>query len=161
MFQTIASANATSPRPSCRRLGCAALRSSSCCVASAFPSSTRCVPTASASPRYLAIAAHGVDTRSCECVLHTSESLRWSLLLCVCVVCLPATLRLRLGCAANYAGYIKATVRLLVSWFLQSLMVQKILWPEIWPGQGRTHATEKLENHENDRKSRFLSTFGP
>ena len=114
MFQTIASANATSPRPSCRRLGCAALRSSSCCVASAFPSSTRCVPTASASPRYLAIAAHGVDTRSCECVLHTSESLRWSLLLCVCVVCLPATLRLRLGCAANYAGYIKATVRLLI-----------------------------------------------
>jgi len=89
LFQTIASANATSPRPSCRRLGCAALRSSSCCVASAFPSSTRCVPTASASPRYLAIAAHGVYTRSCECVLHTSESSRWSLLLCVCVVRLP------------------------------------------------------------------------
>ena len=64
--------------------------------------------------------------------------------------CLIATLRLGLGCAANYAGYIKATVRLLVSWFLPSLVVQKILWPEIWQGQGRTHATEKLENHEND-----------
>ena len=39
-------------------------------------------------------------------------------------------------------------------------MVQKILWPEIGAPQGRTHATEKLENHENDGKSRFLSTFG-
>ena len=38
-------------------------------------------------------------------------------------------------------------------------MVQKILWPEIWPGQGRTHATEKLENDENDGKSRFLRRF--
>ena len=74
--------------------------------------------------------------------------------------CPTATLRLGFGCAANYAGYIKATVRLLVSWFLQSLMVQKILWPEIWRLQGRVHATEKLQNDENDRKRRFLSTFG-
>ena len=34
-------------------------------------------------------------------------------------------------------------------------MVQKILWPEILPGQGRTHAIEKLENHENDGKVDF------
>ena len=34
-------------------------------------------------------------------------------------------------------------------------MVQKIVWPEIWQGQGRTHATEKLENHENDGKQHF------
>ena len=39
-------------------------------------------------------------------------------------------------------------------------MVQKILWPEIGALQGRTHATEKLENDENDRKNRFESTFG-
>ena len=40
-----------------------------------------------------------------------------------------------------------------VSWFLPSLMVQKILWPEIWQRQGRSHATEKLENHENDEEN--------
>ena len=40
-------------------------------------------------------------------------------------------------------------------------MVQKILWPEIGVDQGRVHATEKLENHENDGEIRFLSTFGP
>ena len=34
-------------------------------------------------------------------------------------------------------------------------MVQKILWPEIWQGQGRTHATEKLENDKNDGKIDF------
>ena len=34
-------------------------------------------------------------------------------------------------------------------------MVQKILWPEIGALQGRTHATEKLENHENDWKIDF------
>ena len=34
-------------------------------------------------------------------------------------------------------------------------MVQKILWPEILPGQGRVHATEKIENHENDGKVDF------
>ena len=34
-------------------------------------------------------------------------------------------------------------------------MVQKILWPEIWQRQGRTHATEKLENYENDEKFDF------
>ena len=48
-----------------------------------------------------------------------------------------------------------------MSWFLPSLVVQKILWPEIGDIQGRVHATEKSENHENDGKSRFLSTFGP
>ena len=31
-------------------------------------------------------------------------------------------------------------------------MVQKILWPEILGIQGRVHATEKLENDENDGK---------
>ena len=38
-------------------------------------------------------------------------------------------------------------------------MVQKILWPENWCAQGRTHATEKLENDENDGKGRFLRRF--
>ena len=47
-----------------------------------------------------------------------------------------------------------------VSLFLPSGMAQKILWPEIGAAQGRTHATEKLENHENDWKSWFLSTCG-
>ena len=35
-------------------------------------------------------------------------------------------------------------------------MVQKILWPEIGVDQGRVHATEKLENLENDD---FLKIF--
>ena len=34
-------------------------------------------------------------------------------------------------------------------------MAQKILWPEIWGIQGRVHATENLENHENDWKVDF------
>ncbi len=34
-------------------------------------------------------------------------------------------------------------------------MTQKILWPEILLHQGRVHATEKLENHENDGKNDF------
>ena len=43
-----------------------------------------------------------------------------------------------------------------VFWFPQSLMVQKILWPEIWCPQGRVYATEKLEDDENDG---FLKIF--
>ena len=42
---------------------------------------------------------------------------------------------------------------------MQKLSFQKILWPENWPIQGWTHATEKLENDENDGKSRFLRRF--
>ena len=42
---------------------------------------------------------------------------------------------------------------------MQELSSQKILWPEIWPRQGRTHATEKFENDENEWKRRFLRRF--
>ena len=42
---------------------------------------------------------------------------------------------------------------------MQKLSFWKILWPENWPRQGRTHAAEKLENDENDGKSRFLRRF--
>ena len=63
------------------------------------------------------------------------------------------------NCPRTRQAYIKATVRLLVSWFLPSLMVQKILWPEIGVDQGLVHATEKLENHENDKENWFLSTL--
>ena len=35
-------------------------------------------------------------------------------------------------------------------------MVQKILWPEIGVEQGRGHATEKLENFENDGFSKIF-----
>ena len=34
-------------------------------------------------------------------------------------------------------------------------MVQKMLWPKILLRQGRVHATEKMENHENDKKVDF------
>ena len=34
-------------------------------------------------------------------------------------------------------------------------MVQKILWPEVGVDQARVHATEKLENHENDGETDF------
>ena len=38
---------------------------------------------------------------------------------------------------------------------MQKFSFWKILWPEVLPGQGRTHATEKLENDENDGKIDF------
>ena len=63
-----------------------------------------------------------------------------------------------------FVGFWYPSIRMKVKYealIMQKLSLQKILWPKFCRHTGRVHATEKLENDENERKSRFLSTFGP